>query len=65
MAASDLLEAAAQAHAAALAAQVAQQDAAAARDIAVRAAHDSGVSVLEIAAALGVTRYRCYAILNK
>lgn len=65
MAASDLLKGAAQAHAEALAAQVAQQVAAGKRDEAVREAHSAGVSVPEIAAALGVVRYRIYAILNK
>ena len=64
MKAIELLEAAAKAHADALAAQVAQQEAAAARDTAVRAAYDAGASVPEIAAALGVTRYRVYAILK-
>lgn len=59
------LHKAAVAHLKALEAQRVMQEAASARDAAVKAAYDAGCSAPEIAAALNVNRQRVYQMLNK
>jgi hypothetical protein len=61
----DPLEAAREAHRAALAAQKAMREAARERDMAVQAARAAGISAAELAAALGVNRHRIHAMLKK
>lgn len=61
----DELESAVNAHRAAIAAQQAMRDAAHARDDAVRTAYATGTPVAELAAALGVNRYRIHAMMKK
>jgi len=61
----EAVEAAREAHRAALAAQENMREAAHRRDEAVRAARSAGIPAAELAAALGVNRHRIHAILKK
>lgn len=60
----DPVEAAREAHRAALAAQTAMREASRERDKAVQAARAAGVPAAELAAALGVNRHRIHAMLK-
>lgn len=60
----DPVEAAREAHRAALAAQQAMREASRERDRAVQAARVAGVPAAELASALGVNRHRIHAMLK-
>lgn len=61
---SEAVEAARDAHRAALAAQKAMREASRERDKAVQAARAAGVPAAELASALGVNRHRIHAMLK-
>ena len=61
---SDPIEAAREAHRAALAAQQTMREASRERDKAVQEARRAGVPAAELAAALGVNRHRIHAMLK-